>query len=220
MSLSQVGAYSLLLSHQWLTHTNTLPNDVIALKKLARWHDETDGDFTPVLSCFPIVKKNHTRRANLRLYQEYQSAMVLRQTAIESGQRGAIKRWKQPVEKPIVNGAATWDAYQSAYRARYHVEPVRNQQVNSHLKQLVARLGVEDAPRVASFYLTHNKPFYVSARHSTNLLLRDAEGLRTEWATGVKSTTLEAQSAETVDAAQEQIKRVGKLLEGRRHETA
>jgi hypothetical protein len=116
------------------------------------------------------------------------------------------------------NGVATWDAYRASYRHRYSVDPVRNTAVNSQLKKLVDRLGSEEAPLVAAFYCTHNKPLYVSARHATNLLLRDAEGLRTEWATGIKSTTLEARSAETVDAAQEQIKRVGRLLEGRRHE--
>ena len=215
MSLSQVGAYSLLLAHQWLTRQNTLPNDVRALKKLARWHDETDGDFQLVLSCFPVVKTNHTRRANPRLYHEYQSALVLRQTAIESGQRGAVKRWKSPLDKPPINGATTWDAYQSAYQNRYRVQPVRNQQVNSQLKQLVQRLGVIEAPQVAAFYLTHNKPLYVSARHPTHLLLRDAEGLRTEWATGIKATTSEARQAEVQDDARAQIARVRAKMEGR-----
>lgn len=118
------------------------------------------------------------------------------------------------------NGVATWQSYASSYRLRYGVDPVRNTAVNSQLKKLVDRLGSDEAPQVAAFYLTHNKPLYVSARHPTNLLLRDAEGLRTEWATGIKSTTLEARSAEVVDAAQEQVNRVRRLMKGENHGSA
>lgn len=215
MTLQEVGAYKLLADHQWVGPHCTLPDDPARLKALIKWEDEKYGDFGRVLACFPRLRSPKGRRGNARLLKEYAEAMALQTVAIESGLKGAAKRWKKPIDKPLVNGAATWDAYQSAYRARYHVEPVRNQQVNSHLKQLVARLGSEDAPRVAAFYLTHNKPFYVSARHSTNLLLRDAEGLRTEWATGIKATTGEAKQAEVQDDARAQIDRVRAKLEGR-----
>jgi hypothetical protein len=76
----------------------------------------------------------------------------------------------------------------------------------------VDRLGPDEAPQVAAFYLTHNKPFYVSARHSTDLLIRDAEGLRTEWITGCKVTTVEARNAEQRDNVNEQAKRVRAMM--------
>ena len=105
-------------------------------------------------------------------------------------------------------GAAVWEAYAAAYEIRYGVVPVRNAKTNALLCQLVDRLGAEEAPQVARFYLAHNKPFYVSARHPANLLVQDAEGLRTQWATGVKATTREAQSAEQTDNVREQYNRV------------
>jgi len=110
--------------------------------------------------------------------------------------------------------AQAWDAYSQAYTHRYGAAPVRNAKVNGVLSRFVDRLGSEEAPLVAAFYLTHNKPLYVSSRHSTDLLLRDAEGLRTEWVTGVKATTGEARNAERRDDAMEQIKRVTAMMQG------
>ncbi len=109
---------------------------------------------------------------------------------------------------PAVNGIATWEAYSQAYITRYGVVPVRNQTVNSQLKQVAARLGALEAPLVAAFYLTHNNPYYVQRRHPANLLLQNAEGLRTEWATGVKATTSEAKNAEFKDNVIGQADRV------------
>lgn len=80
--------------------------------------------------------------------------------------------------------AATWAAYDGAYLGRYSVHPVRNAQVNSLIVALVKKLGKE-APEVASYFLSHNRGLYVSARHDLTLLVRDASGLRTDWATGV-----------------------------------
>ncbi len=86
----------------------------------------------------------------------------------------------------------TWDAYCVAYRERYGVDPVRNAKVNGQLAQVVSRLGGSEAPAVASFYVRHNFALYVRAKHPVDLMLRDCEGLRTEWATGRTVTTTEA----------------------------
>lgn len=216
MELHEVGAYKLLADHQWLGTQCTLPDDCARLKALAKWDEGKHGDFSRVLACFPKLRSPKGRRGNPRLLKEYAEAMARQEVAIESGQKGAAKRWKQ-TEAPVVNGSATWDAYQAAYLTLYKVQPVRNQQVNSQLKQLVKRLGTEDAPRVATFYLTHNNPLYVSARHPTNLLLRDAEGLRTQWATGIKATSSEAKHAEAQDDARAQVNRVRATMEARKH---
>jgi hypothetical protein len=92
--------------------------------------------------------------------------------------------------------AETWIAYAAAYRARYHAEPVRNATVNGQLAQLVGRLGAEEAPHVAAFYVGHQNRFYVGAGHSVGVLLRDCEKLRTEWATGRQSTVMQAIQAD------------------------
>ena len=102
----------------------------------------------------------------------------------------------------------TWDAYSQAYKHRYGEGPVRNAKVNGVLSRLVDRLGSEEAPLVAAFYLTHNNPWYVKQRHPTDSLLKDCEGLRTQWATGVKATTGEAKNIERRDDVAEQAKRV------------
>ena len=114
----------------------------------------------------------------------------------------------------LPRSAETYESYRAAYHGRYGVNPVRNQKVNSLLCKLVEHLGVE-APQVAAFYLTHNNPFYVAKRHPVNLLLADAEGLRTQWATNTKATTSEARNAEQKDDINEQVKRVEALLQGR-----
>lgn len=108
----------------------------------------------------------------------------------------------------------TWNAYSDAYQRRYGVQPVRNAKVNGQLAVFVTRLGAEDAPLVARFYLTHNGAFYVRSKHSTNLLLQDAEGLRTEWATGRKVTDTEARNADRTQATGDVF---GRLIEEAGH---
>ncbi len=113
-----------------------------------------------------------------------------------------------PKPRTPPKSAATHEAYREAYQGRYGVDPVRNQQTNSMLCRLVDKLGQDEAPQVARFYLTHNNPFYVAKRHPVNLLLADAEGLRTQWATGTKATTSEAKNAEFKDNVVSQADRI------------
>jgi hypothetical protein len=89
--------------------------------------------------------------------------------------------------------AETWNAYCEAYRARYQVDPVRNATTNAQIARFVDRLGVEEAPHVARFYVAHNKSWYVQQAHATGPMLSDAEGLRTQWATGNRVTAARAQ---------------------------
>lgn len=96
-------------------------------------------------------------------------------------------------------GAPVWQAYSVAYALRYGVEPVRNAGANSHCCQLVDKLGAE-APMVAAHYLRSTRGLYVSARHALNLLVRDAESLRTEWATGIAMTDTQARQADRTAA--------------------
>lgn len=110
-------------------------------------------------------------------------------------------------KEPAV-GSETWAAYSQAYVRRYGTLPVRNKQINAQLKKLVEYLGPTEAPQVAAFYLTCTLPLYVTARHPTNLLLRDATGLHTQWATGTRATSVEARSAEMKTGMNEQLKRV------------
>lgn len=89
-----------------------------------------------------------------------------------------------------------WAAYSTAYENRYQCTPVRNAKVNGQLAQLVQRLGADEAPGVARFYVGHQRGDYVKAMHPVDLLLRDAESLRTAWATGRQVTATQAAQAD------------------------
>ena len=73
---------------------------------------------------------------------------------------------------------------------------MRNASVNAHLAQVVGKLGVDEAPAVAAHFVGSQNGLYVAAMHPTNLLLRDAEKLRTEWATGRGMTRTQAAMAD------------------------
>ena len=92
--------------------------------------------------------------------------------------------------------AAIYEAYRLAYRARYGEDPVRNKSVNIGLCQVVDKLGAEEAPMVAAYYVTHNGRWYAEKMHPINLLVQDAEKLRTEWATGRQITATQARQAD------------------------
>ena len=96
--------------------------------------------------------------------------------------------------------ADTWDAYALAYEGRYGIAPVRNAQVNSQLAQLVKRIGKAESPHVARHYVATQRSIYVASKHSVALLLRDCEGLRTEWATQRSITDTEARSVDATAA--------------------
>jgi hypothetical protein len=104
---------------------------------------------------------------------------------------------------------ATWKSYSDAYFNRYGVEPVRNAAVNTSIKSFVQKLPHNEAPYVAAFFVSHNDKFYVQKTHPVFLLLKDAEGLRTQWATGREMTSTRAAqldgTATNANAAQEAI---------------
>jgi hypothetical protein len=118
---------------------------------------------------------------------------------------------RRPAGQVVPLTADVWNAYAQAYQQRYSVPPVRNKRVNGMLAQFVERVGAEEAPAIADFYVRHSRGLYVSARHDVTLLLRDAEGLRTEWATGRRVTDTEARQADRTASTGAQVER---LLQG------
>ena len=112
----------------------------------------------------------------------------------------------------------TWEAYKTAYEARYQHQPLRNAKVNSLLAKLVEYLGREEAPLVAAFYLTHNHPLYVSNLHPITLLVRDYQKLHTEWKMGRKMTTGLSRQAEKPDEFRNTLDAVMARLEAKEQE--
>lgn len=92
--------------------------------------------------------------------------------------------------------AATFEAYTGSYRNRYGVDPIRNGKVNGQLAQFVARVGIEEAPLIAAHYVGMEKGWYVQSMHSIDCLLKDAEAIRTSWATGRVVTNAQAVMAD------------------------
>jgi hypothetical protein len=68
------------------------------------------------------------------------------------------------------------------------------------LMRFLERVPAAEAPDIAAFYVMSNRGLYVSAKHPVNLLLRDAEALRTEWQTGMHSTDTAARQADRTGA--------------------
>ena len=111
-----------------------------------------------------------------------------------------LSKDKSPKEKvdskEIVKTKQTWQFYENAFKGRYGVLPERNPKTNSQMKQFVERVGIDNAPHIAAFYLTHNDSFYIKQCHVVGMLLKDAEKLATEWKTGNKMTSQRAYQME------------------------
>lgn len=114
----------------------------------------------------------------------------------------------------------TWAAYAAAYQERYKVDPVRNAKVNCAIAGFVKRVGEEQAPEVAKFFVWHNDSFYLRSTHSFSLALRDAESLHTQWVKGQAITMSDVRDFEkqiaasaSVDSASE----VGNIMTAVRH---
>jgi len=114
--------------------------------------------------------------------------------------------------KPAAPTGDVWAAYSQAYKERYQVEPVRNAKVNGQLAQLVSRLGAEEAPGVARSYLDNRNGLYVASKHCVDLLLRDAEKLRTEWATGNVTHQRDARESDRLASVGGMVERVSAAL--------
>lgn len=109
----------------------------------------------------------------------------------------------------------TWKSYSDAYFNRYEAEPVRNQKVNSQIKQFVQRLGFDESPHVAAYFLNSNVAYYVQRGHTVDCLLSDAEKLRTEWATNTSMTSTRAKQIDKHDANRSAVGEAMKILEAK-----
>lgn len=103
-----------------------------------------------------------------------------------------------------------WERFTAAYQDRYGVPPVRNIRINSQMKKLVECLGKE-APAVACFYVRSvNDQYVVKNSHPLGILLKGAEGYRTQWATGRAMTDGQARqidgTATNANVAEEAIR--------------
>lgn len=109
-----------------------------------------------------------------------------------------------------------WARYREAYLSRYKTEPVRNATVNGQIAQLVKRIRAEVAPDVAAFYVWHNDQYYIKNQHPIGLLLKQCEGLHTQWARGQPVTSSQAMQADKQTAKAQMWREVEEELEQER----
>ncbi len=217
LTLLERGAYSEMLDHCYATEA-PLPAEPDAIyRMLSAFTPEERGAVDNILKRF--FSATPSGYENSRVVEEIhrRNAYVERQRAL------ANRRWNPPPKEnkklaSVADTSATWNSYAAAYQSRYGCAPVRNARTNALIKQLVARIGLEESPQVCAFFLTHNNAFYVKKGHALTLLLADAEKLRTEWATGRKITDTAAQQA---DKRETNLQAFQPLIEeARRRETA
>lgn len=110
-------------------------------------------------------------------------------------------------------GSKIFDAYRSAYVARWKNEPVRNARVNSQCTQLGQRLG-EDALDVVRFYVLHNDSMFIRDMHPIGLCLAKAEGLHTQWKLGHAITSADVRIAERRITNQGALQEAFRIVEG------
>lgn len=126
-------------------------------------------------------------------------------TTLPAAALPAVKVKAEPVdEKETALQAAcraTWAAYSDAYERRYGAKPVRNASVNAKIKQFVLRIGHDESPAVAEFYVDRvSDSFVVRKVHDVGLLLSGAEGYRTQWTAGAAMTATRAAQADKSQA--------------------
>lgn len=171
-----------------------------------KWDDATEID-----------DRSTTVRRKDRIGEDRKGEDGISSTGVQApaaaGAESSLKK-SRPKPESITRGA--WDSYSDAYLVRYKTSPVRNATVNSQLAGFVKRIGEEEAPAVAGFYLTHNDQFYVRNMHPVGLLLKDAEKLRTEWVTGQQMLGAKAREVERVQASSNSWDDAARILNDRR----
>ncbi|MGE3608035.1 MAG: hypothetical protein AB7I27_00505 [Bacteriovoracaceae bacterium] len=130
---------------------------------------------------------------------------------VPKGKDAKRKKTTPEVETDFAQACrATWESYSNAYKKRYGVDALRNAKANGQIKSFVLRIGQQESPQVAEFYLSHNSAKYISSAHSVGAMLYDAEKLRTEWLRGRQITSTHARSVEN---KQQNINAFSKFLQ-------
>lgn len=154
-----------------------------------------DGAPHPRSSC--TQNRNRTKREPS---EEPQSSLP----TVPAGQRKAKRPTKaQSQEAELARQEACraiWMAYSEAYLQRYNAKPVRNAKVNAQVGDLLKRLGAEEAPAVAAYFVGINDAYLIRSYHEFGQLLAKAEAYRTAWATQTQVTGRTAQQAEKTQA--------------------
>lgn len=159
--------------------------EAAAAKKADQEEPEPEEDRTDVNGCSTPVNVSSTKTNLLTPF-----------SLLSSPSSDSSLSTDSPPKKTKTLGARTFEAYAEAYRATYDgIDPIRDKSANSMFKKLGEKLG-EQAPMIAAFYLTHKDATYIKSHHCVELLVRDAQKLRTEMLRGKTITSTSARQQE------------------------
>lgn len=105
------------------------------------------------------------------------------------------------------NTTLVFNAYCEGMKQRYgeNVTPQRNAAINSQLKKMVERIGLDNSVLVARNYPLHQNSWYVQKTHSVGLMLADCESLLIQVQSGQMVTRTGAYQADKTGHYQAQI---------------
>ena len=103
-------------------------------------------------------------------------------------------------------------AYAAAYRNRYGIDPVRNGKVNAQVRDLLKRLGADEAPAVAAYFVSVEDTYLLRNCHDLGSLLAKAEAYRTQWAIQAPPAPPKASKLSFEDAQAEYSRQQAALL--------
>ncbi len=164
----------------------------------ARWVRSTIFDLEQLQMVIDVVRHENVPREEKRREEktrEEKSTSLLTNLHTPVTISSQTSQTANKSKKPESKTAATWESFSNAYRKRYGSDPVRNATTNSQMSNFVKRIGEEESPGVAEFYVSLVDQFYLNACHSTGILLRDCEKLRTMWANGIRNTKVDAKTS-------------------------
>ena len=105
-----------------------------------------------------------------------------------------------------------WANYAMAYRKRYDTWPIWNAKNAGHIGQLINRVGAEQAPRVAAFFLCINDAFYVRRLHPLSQLVADCESVATQMNTNRQMTGTQARQADQTQGNLSNLEEAKRLM--------
>jgi len=94
----------------------------------------------------------------------------------------------------------TWQQYCRVFRHRYSTKPIQNAKNNASIKQLITRVGHDNAIALVKFYLKQEDAFYKVNCHNLGLLVKDCETLMVKMETGNSITMKQARKDEDTKA--------------------
>lgn len=125
---------------------------------------------------------------------------------INSTPKPASRKKSEP--SAASTSAQVWQAFVSAHKARYPgSEPLSNAKVYSQCKQIIDRVGLENAVHLAHFYHSLNDSELIRLSHPIGMLLMKVDTIWDRFKTGRNFTNSQALAVERDSANNDAVSR-------------